>query len=51
MTSAFYLVPLGGGDHVYASNVLSECIEMALYFTRVEVVDMFGQVWWTEGAG
>ncbi len=51
MNAAFYLVPVGGGDHVYASNILSECIEMALYFTRVEIVDMFGQVWWTTNAG
>lgn len=50
MNAAFYLVPVGGGDHVFASNILSECIEMALYFTRVEIVDMFGQVWWTADA-
>ena len=45
MRNSFYVVPIGGGDHVFASNVLSECIEVAEHFTRVEVVDMFGEVW------
>lgn len=45
MRNAFYVVPMGGGDHVFASNVLSECIEVAKTFTRVEVVDLFGEVW------
>jgi hypothetical protein len=45
MNNAFYVVPVGGGDHVFASNILSECIEIARYFTRVEIVDMFGEVW------
>lgn len=45
MSSAFYVVPVGGGDHVFASNILLECVEIAKYFTRVEIVDMFGEVW------
>lgn len=45
--AAFFVVPKGGGDHVYASNILSDCIEIARYFTKVEIVDMFGHVWWT----
>jgi hypothetical protein len=45
MNNAFYVVPVGGGDHVFASNILSECMEIAQYFTRVEIVDMFGEVW------
>ena len=45
MSNAFYVIPIGGGDHVFASNILSECIEVAQYFTRVEIVDMFGEVW------
>jgi hypothetical protein len=47
MYSAFYVVPIGGGDHVYASDSLSECMEMAIYFKRVEIVDMYGEVWRT----
>ena len=45
MNNAFFVVPVGGGDLVFASNILSECIEIARYFTRVEIVDMFGEVW------
>lgn len=47
MKSAFYVVPIGGGDHVYASDILSDCMEMAGYFKRVEIVDMYGEVWRT----
>ena len=50
MSAAFFVVPVGGGDHVYASNILSECIDIAIFFTRVEIVDMFGHVWWTANA-
>ena len=45
MRNAFYVVPIGGGDHVFASDILSECIEVSEHFTRVEIVDMFGEVW------
>lgn len=51
MNNAFYVVPVGGGDHVFASNILSECIEIAQYFTRVEIVDMFGEVWRATDSG
>lgn len=51
MNNAFYVVPVGGGDHVFASNILSECIEIAKYFTRVEIVDMFGEVWRAADSG
>lgn len=51
MSNAFYVVPVGGGDHVFASNILSECIEIARYFTRVEIVDMFGEVWRAADSG
>ena len=51
MNNAFYVVPVGGGDHVFASNILSECIEIARYFTRVEIVDMFGEVWRAADSG
>lgn len=51
MSNAFYVVPVGGGDHVFASNILSECIEIAKYFTRVEIVDMFGEVWRAADSG
>ena len=51
MSNAFYVVPVGGGDHVFASNILSECIEIAQYFTRVEIVDMFGEVWRAADSG
>ncbi len=51
MNNAFYVVPVGGGDHVFASNILSECIEIAQYFTRVEIVDMFGEVWRAADSG
>ncbi len=47
MKNAFYVVPVGGGDHVFVSNVLSECSEIARYFKRVEIVDMYGEVWMT----
>lgn len=47
MNSAFYVVPIGGNDHVYASDSLSECMDMAVYFKRVEIVDMYGAVWRT----
>ena len=51
MNNAFYVVPVGGGDHVFASNILSDCIEIAKYFTRVEIVDMFGEVWRAADSG
>ncbi len=51
MSNAFYVVPVGGGDHVFASNILSECMEIAQYFTRVEIVDMFGEVWRAADSG
>lgn len=51
MSNAFYVVPVGGGDHVFASNILSECMEVAKYFTRVEIVDMFGEVWRAADSG
>ena len=51
MNNAFYVVPVGGGDHVFASNILSECVEIAQYFTRVEIVDMFGEVWRAADSG
>jgi hypothetical protein len=51
MSNAFYVVPVGGGDHVFASNILSECIDIARYFTRVEIVDMFGEVWRATDSG
>jgi hypothetical protein len=51
MSNAFYVVPVGGGDHVFASNILSECMEIARYFTRVEIVDMFGEVWRAADSG
>lgn len=51
MNNAFYVVPVGGGDHVFASNILSECMEIARYFTRVEIVDMFGEVWRAADSG
>ena len=51
MSNAFYVVPVGGGDHVFASNILSECVEIAQYFTRVEIVDMFGEVWRAADSG
>lgn len=51
MSNAFYVVPVGDGDHLFASNILSECIEIAQYFTRVEVVDVFGEVWRAADSG
>lgn len=51
MRNAFYVVPIGGGDHVFASDILSECVEIAQYFTRVEIVDMFGEVWRAADSG
>ena len=51
MRNAFYVVPIGGGDHVFTSNILSECMEVAEFFTRVEIVDMFGEVWRAADSG
>ena len=45
MTYAFYVILRESGVFLYASNVLSECLDFAKLHTRVEIVDTFGQVW------
>ncbi len=45
--SAFYVVPLCGGLHLFASDILSECVDFATRHARVAIIDMFGQVWLT----
>jgi hypothetical protein len=45
MDYAFFVVDRESGMFLFGSNVLSECIDMAQRHVRVEVVDMFGQIW------
>jgi hypothetical protein len=45
MNFAFYVVFRESGMFLYASNVLSECLDFAKSHARVEIVDTFGQVW------
>lgn len=45
MDYAFFVVDRESGMFLFGSNVLSECIDMAQRHARVEVVDMFGQIW------
>ncbi|MBK6294697.1 MAG: hypothetical protein IPO19_03160 [Rhodoferax sp.] len=47
MDSAFYVFPLHGGSHLFASNILSECVDFVAHRAHVSIVDMFGQVWLT----
>jgi hypothetical protein len=47
MNSAFYVVSLNGGRHLFASDILSECVRFAAHHARVAIVDMYGQVWRT----
>ena len=45
MNYAFYVVVRERGMFLYASNILSECVDYAKSHARVEIVDTFGQVW------
>ena len=45
MNRAFYVFPRTGGFCLFASDLLSDCLDFAAQYTHVEVVDMFGQVW------
>lgn len=45
MPNAFYVFPRRGGFCLFASDLLSDCLDFASQYTHVEVVDMFGQVW------
>lgn len=45
MNFAFYVVFRESRMFLYASNVLSECLDFAKSHAQVEVVDAFGQVW------
>ena len=47
MDRAFYVVPLNGGSHLFASDFLSECVKFVAHRAQVSIVDMFGQVWLT----
>ncbi len=47
MDSAFYVVPLQGGGHLFASDFLSECMEFVAHRAQVAIVDMFGHIWIT----
>jgi hypothetical protein len=47
MDSAFYVFPLHGGSHLFASDILSECVAFVAHRAQVSIVDMFGQVWLT----
>ena len=45
MDCAFYVVFRESGMFLFASNILSECLDFAERHNRVEIVDMYGQVW------
>ena len=45
MPNAFYVFPRHGGFCLFASDLLSDCLDFASQYSHVEVVDMFGQVW------
>lgn len=45
MNYAFYVIFRESGVFLFASNVLSECLDFARKHSRVEIVDTFGQVW------
>ena len=47
MKNAFYIVPISGGEHLYSSDILSDCMEKAVNLQQVEIVDMYGEVWRT----
>ena len=45
MDYAFFVVYQDSGMFLFGSNTLSDCIAVAQSHRRVEIVDMFGQVW------
>lgn len=45
MNFAFYVIFRESRMFLYASNVLSECLDFAKSHAQVEIVDAFGQVW------
>ena len=45
MNFAFYVIFRESGMFLFASNILSECLDFAQSHKRVEIVDTFGQVW------
>ena len=45
MNFVFYVVLRDSRMFLYASNVLSECLDFAKSHAQVEIVDAFGQVW------
>ena len=47
MDFAFFVINRDNGMFLFGSNTLSECIDMAQRHAKMEIVDMFGQVWET----
>ena len=45
MELALFVINRDNGMFLFGSNTLSECIDMAQRHVKVEIVDMFGQVW------
>lgn len=45
MDYAFFVVYRDNGMFLFGSNLLSDCIDILQRHAKVEVVDMFGQVW------
>ena len=45
MNFAFYVVFRESGAFLFASNILSECLDFTKTHARVEIVDTYGQVW------
>ena len=45
MDFAFFVIIRDNGMFLFGSNTLSECIDMAQRHVKVEIDDMFGQVW------
>ena len=45
MDYAFIVISREDGMFLFGSNILSDCLEVALAHRAVEIVDMFGQVW------
>ena len=45
MDYAFFVIYRDNGMFLFGSNNLSECIDIAQRHRKVEIVDMFGQVW------
>lgn len=45
MNYTFFVIHRSTGTFIFGSNNLSECLDLAQRHPKVEIVDVFGQVW------